>query len=145
MEYIRDYAGDKSPLYKFEKAKYYSEYIGRKMHEKGFCMFVRAGNPMHKKIMEKYKDKNSVVIYSMWKGYLEQDKMKDFLKGYQRVDMHTSGHADFQAIQMVIEVVEPAMIIPMHTTVPEAFLQMAEKQKIVFAMDKQVIQLEDSQ
>ncbi len=38
-------------------------------------MFVRCGNKKHKKIMEMYKDKNPVVIYSMWKGYLEQDSL----------------------------------------------------------------------
>lgn len=144
MEYIREYAGDKSSLYKFEKVKYYSEYIDRKMHEKGFCMFVRSGNPIHKKIMEMYKDKNPVVIYSMWKGYLEQDNMKEFLKGYQRLDMHTSGHADIHAIQMVMDTVKPEMIIPMHTKAPEAFLQMKMNKKVVLAKDKQIIHLEDT-
>lgn len=107
IEYIRDYAGDRSSLYSFDKALFYSENLDEKMNDKGFCMFVRSGNPEHKRIMEMYKDKNPVVIYSMWKGYLEQENIKQFLDGYTRLDMHTSGHADSDAIKMVIGTVQP--------------------------------------
>ena len=107
IEYIRDYAGNKSSLYKFGKALYYGENLEEKMNDSGFCMFVRCGNPEHKRIMEMYKDKNPVVIYSMWKGYLEQENIKQFLDGYTRLDMHTSGHADSDAIKMVIGTVQP--------------------------------------
>lgn len=135
IEYIRDYAGNKSSLYKFRKALYYSENLDEKMNDRGFCMFVRCGNPEHKRIMEMYKDKNPVVIYSMWKGYLEQDNIKDFLDGYKRLDMHTSGHADIEAIKMVIDTVRPDVIIPMHTEVPEAFLKLAGNKSVLLAND----------
>lgn len=135
IEYIRDYAGNKSSLYKFRKALYYSENLDEKMNDRGFCMFVRCGNPEHKRIMEMYKDKNPVVIYSMWKGYLEQDNIKDFLDGYKRLDMHTSGHADIEAIKMVIDTVRPDVIIPMHTEVPEAFLKLAGNKSVLMAND----------
>ena len=107
-------------------------------------MFVRSGNPDHKRIMERYKDKKPVVIYSMWKGYLEQDNVKEFLDGYKRLDMHTSGHADCDAIKMVIDTVNPEVVIPMHTEVPEAFLELAEGKKIIFANDKEIIKLEEN-
>ena len=139
IQYIRDYAGDKSSLYKFRNALYYSENLDEKMNDNGFCMFVRCGNPEHKRIMEMYKDKNPVVIYSMWKGYLEQDNIKEFLDGYKRLDMHTSGHADSDAIKMVIDTVQPDMIIPMHTEVPEAFLNLTGNRKVVLANDEEII------
>lgn len=139
IEYIRDYAGDKSSLYNFGKALYYSENLDEKMAERGFCMFVRCGNTRHKEVMEKYKDENAVVIYSMWKGYLEQDNIKEFLDGYKRLDMHTSGHADTDAIKMVIDTVQPDMVIPMHTEVPEAFLKLAGDRKVVLAKDEEII------
>lgn len=135
IEYIRDYAGNKSSLYKFRKALYYSENLDEKMNDRGFCMFVRCGNPEHKRIMEMYKDKNPVVIYSMWKGYLEQDNIMDFLDGYKRLDMHTSGHADIDAIKTVIDTVRPDVIIPMHTEVPEAFLKLAGNKSVLMAND----------
>ena len=142
IEYIRDYAGDKSSLYKFGKALYYSENLDDKMNERGFCMFVRCGNTRHKEVMVKYKDKNAVVIYSMWKGYLEQDNIKEFLDGYKRLDMHTSGHADSDAIKMLIDTVQPDMVIPMHTEVPDAFLNLTGNKKVVLANDEEIINLE---
>lgn len=106
-------------------------------------MFVRCGHPEHKRIMEKYKDKNPVVIYSMWKGYLEQDNIKEFLDGYKRFDMHTSGHADSEAIKMVIDTVQPDIVIPMHTEVPEAFLKLVGNRKVILAKDEEIINLEE--
>ena len=142
IEYIRDYAGNKSSLYRFGKALYYGENLEEKMNDSGFCMFVRCGNPEHRRIMDMYMDKNPVVIYSMWKGYLEQDNIKEFLDGYKRLDMHTSGHADSYAIKMVIDTVQPAVVIPMHTEVPEAFLKLVGEKKVVLANDEEIINLE---
>lgn len=139
IEYIRDFAGNKSSLYKFDKALYYSENLDEKMDDKGFCMFVRCGNSEHKRIMEMYKDKHPVVIYSMWKGYLEQENVKDFLEGYKRLDMHTSGHADSDAIKMVVDTVLPEKIIPMHTEVPEAFLTLIGNTNVVLSKDGEII------
>ncbi|MBE7023949.1 MAG: MBL fold metallo-hydrolase [Ruminococcaceae bacterium] len=141
IEYIREYAGDKSSLYKFDKALYYSENLDEKMNDKGFCMFVRCGNPEHKRIMERYKDKNPVVIYSMWKGYLEQENIKEFLDGYKKFDMHTSGHADSNAIKMVIDTVKPEVVIPMHTEVPEAFLELVGDDKVLLPTDNEVVEV----
>ena len=139
IEYIRDFAGNKSSLYKFDKALYYSENLDEKMNDKGFCMFVRCGNSEHKRIMEMYKEKNPVVIYSMWKGYLDQDNVKEFLNGYKRLDMHTSGHADSDAIKMVIDTVLPDKVIPMHTEVPQAFLKLVENTNVMLTEDQEII------
>lgn len=141
IEYIRSHAGERSSLYKFDKALYYSKNLDKKMNDRGFCMFVRCGNPEHKRIMESYKDKHPVVIYSMWKGYLEQDQVKAFLNGYQRLDMHTSGHADSDAIKMVVDTVNPEVVIPMHTEVPEAFLKLVGNRQVILAKDKEKVDL----
>lgn len=77
----------------------------------------------------------------MWKGYLKQDNIKEFLDGYKRFDMHTSGHADSDAIKIVIDTVRPDIIIPMHTEVPEAFLEIAGDRKTVIANDKKIIKI----
>ena len=53
--------------------------------------------------------------------------------------MHTSGHADTDAIKMVIDTVQPDMVIPMHTEVPEAFLKLAGDRKVVLAKDEEII------
>ena len=77
----------------------------------------------------------------MWKGYLEQDNIKKFLEGHKRLDMHTSGHADIDAIKMVIETVMPDVVIPMHTEVPEAFLELVENKKVVLVNDDEKIKI----
>ncbi len=142
IDYIKKYGGPHSDLYKFPKVLWYGENIDEKMTEKGFCMFVRSGNAEHKGIMEKYKSLKPVVIYSMWKGYLEDEKMKKFLEGYKRIDLHTSGHADSDAIKMVADITQPDMVIPMHTEVPEAFLKLVGAEKVKLAKDKEVIDME---
>lgn len=142
IDYVRNHAGHRSSLYRFNKVLYYSENLDDKMLDRGFCMFVRCGHPEHKRIMETYKDKTPVVIYSMWKGYLEQDNIKEFLNGYKRLDMHTSGHADSDAIKMVIDTVQPETIIPMHTEVPESFLKLVGDRKVILANDNEILNLE---
>ena len=141
LEYVREYAGGKSSLYEFEKALYYGDNLDEKMLNRGFCMFVRAGNPEHKRIMEMYKDKNPVVIYSMWQGYLNQESINGFLDGFKRIDMHTSGHADTIAIKEVINTVNPEVVIPMHTEVPYAFINLIGKEKVRIIKDNESVEV----
>lgn len=141
IDYVRKRSGQRCSLYRFNKMLYYSENLYEKMNDRGFCMFVRCGHPEHKRIMEKYKDKNPVVIYSMWQGYLEQDNIKEFLDGYQRLDMHTSGHADSDAIKMVIDTVQPETVIPMHTEVPENFLEIVKDRVVKLVNDREIIKI----
>ena len=61
-----------------------------------------------------------VLFYSMWSGYKEKEDISAFLhfmqeKGVQIVDLHTSGHADAETIQALIDDVNPAYIVPVHT------------------------------
>ena len=61
-----------------------------------------------------------ILFYSMWKGYLENEDMSNFIKfmenkGVETVYLHTSGHADVNAIDNLIKRTEPKYIIPIHT------------------------------
>lgn len=61
-----------------------------------------------------------VLFYGMWKGYMEQPEMKEFLewmtsKGVKIHILHTSGHADSITIERIIEQTTPKTIIPVHT------------------------------
>lgn len=63
---------------------------------------------------------DGVLFYGMWKGYMEQPEMKDFLdwmtsKGIKVHTLHTSGHADSITIEKIIEKTHPNTIIPIHT------------------------------
>ena len=64
--------------------------------------------------------KDGVLFYGMWKGYMEQPEMKEFLdwmtsKGVKVHVLHTSGHADSITIEKIVESTSPKTIIPVHT------------------------------
>lgn len=143
MEYLRKYAANRSSLYRFDKALYYGENLNDKMNDRGFCMFVRISNPIHRQIMNMYKEKNPLVIYSMWKGYLDNDETRDFLSDFRMVHMHTSGHADCDSIKRVIDTVNPDAVIPIHTEVPEKFKKLTANRKLIIAKDKEIINMEE--
>lgn len=76
-------------------------------------------------LRDKFFDKDGQIIYSLWKGYLEEEHAdKDLLRfigGRPYRSLHTSGHAYVETIAKVIGLTDPKMIIPMHTERPEAF------------------------
>ena len=70
---------------------------------------------------------NGLLIYSFWSGYKETEDMKNFLSeceklGLKIVTLHTSGHADYNAIKQLVERVNPGEIIPIHTEAPEKMI-----------------------
>ena len=69
---------------------------------------------------------DGVLFYGMWKGYMEQPELKEFLdwitsKGVKVHVLHTSGHADGTTIENIINKTCPKNIIPIHTENAEWF------------------------
>ena len=142
-------AGEKSPWYQFEDVytidfeKQLSHELWDKdktqeelMREHGFLCVIKAEDKYNEWI-EKFKEKNPLVIYSMWGGYIDKATGKDaynkewadFFAPYQESkqfrDMHTSGHATAKMIASVINAVDPQEeIIPMHTENVEGFKEL---------------------
>lgn len=108
----------------------------------GFCMLIRQ-NENYKPLLDKYaRSGDGRVYYSMWKGYLDKDKtafnksLYDFLEPYKIEYMHTSGHADVEALKEVFDIVKPKVgIIPIHTEYPEKFKKMFPKYQIIMLRD----------
>lgn len=122
LDIVKEKSGKYSSLYNFHKMLTYSSSLDDKMLQQGFCMFIRPGNFLSTKLLEKYKDKDPLVIYSMWHGYLDQNaNLKNALDGFRLTELHTSGHADFETINKVITLTNPKIIIPIHTKAPELF------------------------
>ena len=102
---------------KYRKAK-----IGRAgIAKQKFVMCVR---PSMKSYLGMLSDEISfdggILFYSMWNGYKQKEDIAEFLqfmqgKGVQIVDLHTSGHADEETIQALINDVKPNYVIPVHT------------------------------
>ena len=127
-----------SPLYSFRKMCYYGKNLDEKMEKQGFCMFVRLGNYLSNQIMEKYRDKDPLIIYSMWSGYLENNpEMQKTVEGYRLTRLHTSGHADVETISEMLSTVQPELVIPIHTEAPSNIPY--DRQKVIIANDGQKI------
>ena len=98
----------KNPLYKFNNVR-------------GLVLPFRLGNlDFAKKFYEKYGEQ-SVLIYSMWDGYIEKieelKKLKE-LWGNRFLQLHSGGHASADDIKKLVEICskgrEQTMVIPMH-------------------------------
>lgn len=108
--------------YELLDGKYHNAKIGKEgIARQNFVMCVR---PSMKGYLEALSSKISfdggVLFYSMWGGYKEKEGIAQFLqfmqdKGVQIVDLHTSGHADDETIQALLDDVKPRYVIPVHT------------------------------
>ena len=63
---------------------------------------------------------NGNIIYSMWKGYLKKPDTKRFLdylkdKGFSFHIIHTSGHANLNALKQMVKAINPKNLVPIHT------------------------------
>ena len=65
--------------------------------------------------------KKACFIYSMWDGYIEkEEKLKYFINELEKmniefIELHTSGHADREAMKKINEIVNPDNTIIIHT------------------------------
>ncbi len=116
-------------LEKFSRAK-----IGRTSIAKTkFLMTVRPSMTNYlKKLSEYISFENGVLFYALWKGYLEKENVKKFVefmesKGCKTHVLHTSGHADSETVDELVNAVSPKVIIPVHTENAEYFKKFSDK------------------
>ena len=124
IDVAKKYGSRYSSLYDFRKALTLGKNLNAKAEAAGFTMMVRS-NSKFLNTMEyykKYHNHECVVIYSMWKGYLERagTPLNQLLDRFQNVRyLHTSGHASIKAISDVCNIVRPQKaIIPIHSDNP---------------------------
>lgn len=121
-------------LYDFKTGLYHyhrrsAEEVLNRLGGRGFLMPIRVSMIDDVKELTKYcKEEEPWLIYSMWNGYAEEGKPYTIPKiielrklfGNRILDgtkagFHTSGHADKETIQEVIDFVKPRLgIIPIH-------------------------------
>ena len=149
LDIVTQRHSDKSSFYDFSKALAWKGYLEKTMQAKGFCMLIQQGG-LAPRVMERFKD-NSLIIYSMYTGYLDNRALKqdmvDFLKPYMGnpynfKKLHTSGHASPEDIKKVYETVKPKSgLIPIHTDSPELFRHLVPEDKVIFLNDGETIVL----
>jgi len=76
------------------------------------------------------------LVYSMWDGYLADEKTKLFLgwlkgRGIPMHKCHTSGHASVRDLQRLRKAFAGAVVCPVHTTDPIAFTQLFENVRVL--------------
>ena len=119
LEYINSIS--RSRLYKFNdsintKVYSYDNNLLEKMKKYGFVMLVRT-NRLSRTVMSKFPEKT--FIYSQWLGYLKGNN-EDYKRIQEMVPndyiyLHTSGHADKEAMKNLNDVVNPDNTIIIHT------------------------------
>ena len=85
----------------------------------GFVSLVRGTENFVSYIKEFPKDEVR-IIYSMWTGYIEENLLlQDLLNTYPSYICHASGHVSKNDLVQFMELVNPDIVIPVHTDTPE--------------------------
>lgn len=124
-----------APIYfKLEKAS-------KKDLKDGFVMLVRPnrfleinGESEFERLVSAFRKDypdETQFIYSMWDGYLSgkaaDENIIRITGGKKAVEvLHTSGHAYVETIAKLMHMVNPDVVIPMHTEVAEKFIEFKE-------------------
>ena len=115
----------KDIVYKFRPFEISIEEL--KVHEKGTFLIFRGS------LLDDIKQigdfKSSVLIYSMFKGYMQEPRfeaIKKFLKEKMTPIeiLHTSGHASTKDLQALAEALSPKMLVPIHTLYPGKYQEL---------------------
>jgi len=93
----------------------------------GSVMLFRPG--MMRELEEAQCLEGDHVIYSMWTGYLGEDRQKPFHESLQRLAIpmdvcHTSGHAAPPDLKRLVEAFRPRAVVPIHSEVPQRYLEL---------------------
>jgi len=69
---------------------------------------------------------DATLVYSMWDGYLRDQKMQSFLawldgRGILLHRLHTSGHASVKDLQRLRDACGDAVVVPIHTEQPKLY------------------------
>ena len=121
-----------------EPYKHKIRQTGRILRNQKFIMNVRISmlRDIEKlRLKSKILD-NCCLIYGLWEGYKEEEEYKQFLSkiaelGIDIISLHTSGHADYTALQQVINITKPNEVIPIHTEVKEKIKEYTNKSVIL--------------
>lgn len=111
-----DKEGNQKIIYQFKKFKITKDEINK--HSEKIVMIVR---PSIQKDLEHLTNiDGGNFIYSMWEGYLKKNNTKkfvDYLKSrkFNTHQIHTSGHADTNTLNRMVEAINPKRIVPIHT------------------------------
>ena len=112
-----------SYIYSLEPRKNKVSYNDFMTKPKRYVMLVR---PTALSYLEKLSIRHIRLIKSIWGGYWNEpntERFRSWAKEHCAAvkDIHSSGHADTQSLQRIVEFVRPKTIVPIHTDAPKRF------------------------
>ncbi len=141
---IRNKRNDKL-LYRFKNHKITKKQIGEQFDK--IVMIVR---PSMLKDLEYIKElKDGMFIYSMWDGYKNEKTTKKFIdflhsKGMSEKQIHTSGHADRDALKRMVEVLKPKNLVPIHTFEGDEYEKIFTGTKVLRINDNETVSMSEN-
>lgn len=107
----------------------------------GFVSLARCTDAYINKIKSFNRD-DVRIIYSMWTGYIDHNEsLKELLDAYPSYICHSSGHVTTSDLITFIDLVNPDLIIPIHTESPERLERILPHRNIRILNDKEVFEV----
>ena len=133
---------NKDLLYIFAKYKITKEEIAKNPSE--IMMLVRASMLSDLKIIDSFKEAS--YVYSLWKGYLKEERMKKMLKfiknnNIKKYHLHTSGHASKNTLKKLVNRIQPNKVVPIHTFHPEKYKELFDSKIVETFSDGELIEV----
>ena len=132
-----------SYIYSLEPRKNKVSYNDFMTKPKRYVMLVR---PTTLTYLQRIKAHRIHLIKSIWNGYWNEPSTERF-RGWVEEhceavkDIHSSGHADTQSLQRIVEFVRPKTIIPIHTDAPKQFSDIFVNDNVKCLDDNEVLYL----
>ena len=105
--------------------------------DNGFVSLVR-GTENYISQIKKFPKDDVRIIYSMWTGYIEENlALKELLDTYPSYICHASGHVSKDDLVQFIEMVDPDIVIPVHTDIPEKLKRILPNRNVYVVNDKE--------
>lgn len=96
-------------------------------------LMLARNNSIFPLIIKKIKQlKGSIILYSMWEGYLTPD-FKEFCRrrGLRLEVAHTSGHATLEDLRRFANAINPKVLIPIHTFAAKSYPKLFKNVRIL--------------
>ena len=112
-----------SYIYSLEPRKNKASYDDFARSPEHYVMLVR---PTTLTYLQRIKAPHICLVKSIWNGYWDEPNIERFRSWVEEhceavKDIHSSGHADTQSLQRIVEFVRPQTIVPIHTDAPKRF------------------------
>ena len=108
-----------------------------------YVMLVR---PTTLTYLQRIKTPHICLVKSIWNGYWDEPNIERFRSWVEEhceavKDIHSSGHADTQSLQRLVEYIRPQTIVPIHTDAPKQFSDIFVNDNVKCLDDNEVLYL----